>query len=111
MSSPPSPSGGRSKARLSSILVVAQIAKALLLLVCAGLFIRSFRLAESFNPGFNPHNVLLDWYDLGGIGYDQKSGTEFHREVFAKLQALLPLSAWSGDPIRLRRNSDRELTR
>jgi predicted permease len=83
-----STSGGRSKARLSSILVVAQIAMSLLLLVCAGLFIRSFRLAESFNPGFNPHNVLLDWYDLGGIGYDQRSGTEFHREVFVKLQAL-----------------------
>jgi predicted permease len=83
-----SASGGRSKARLSSILVVAQIAMSLLLLVCAGLFIRSFRLAEKFNPGFNPHNVLLDWYTLGGIGYDQKSGTELHREVFAKLQAL-----------------------
>jgi predicted permease len=81
-------SGGRSKARLSSILVVAQIAMSLLLLVCAGLFIRSFRLAESFNPGFNPRNVLLDSYDLGGIGYDQKSGAEFHRELFAKLQAL-----------------------
>ena len=83
-----SASGGRGKARLSSVLVVAQIAMSLLLLVCAGLFIRSFRLAESFNPGFNPHNVLLDSYDLGGIGYDQKAGTEFHREVFAKLQAL-----------------------
>ena len=83
-----SASGGRSKARLSSILVVAQIAMSLLLLVCAGLFIRSFRLAQQFNPGFNPHNVLLDWYDLGGVGYDQKSGTEFHRQLLAKLQAL-----------------------
>ena len=83
-----SASGGRSKARLSSILVVAQIAISLLLLVCAGLFIRSFRLAEKFNPGFNPHNVLIEWYELGGLGYDQKSGTEFHRQVFAKLQAL-----------------------
>lgn len=83
-----SASGGRSKARLSSLLVIAQIAISLLLLVCAGLFIRSFRLAEKFNPGFNPHNVLVDWYGLGGIGYDQTSGTEFHREVLAKLQAL-----------------------
>jgi predicted permease len=82
-----SASGGRSKARLSSILVVAQIAMSLLLLVCAGLFVRSFRLAEKFNPGFNPRNVLLDWYELGSIGYDQKSGAEFHREVLAKLQA------------------------
>jgi predicted permease len=83
-----SASGGRSKARLSSILVVAQIAMSLVLLVCAGLFIRSFRLAQRFDPGFNPYNVLLDSDDLGGVGYDEKSGTEFHRQLFAKLQAL-----------------------
>src|SRR5579859_5927307 len=81
-------SGGRRKARLSSILVVAQIAMSLLLLVCAGLFIRSFRLAQRFNPGFNPHNVLLESYDLGGLGYDQKSGTELDRQLLAKLQVL-----------------------
>jgi predicted permease len=83
-----STSGGRNKARLSSILVVAQIAMSLLLLVCAGLFIRSFRVAQQFNPGFNPHNVLIDWYDLGGIGYEEKSGTQFHRQLLGKLQAL-----------------------
>jgi predicted permease len=83
-----SASGSRGKARLSSILVVAQIAMSLLLLVCAGLFIRSFLLAEKFDPGFNPHNVLLDSYDLGGVGYDQKAGTEFDRQLFVKLRAL-----------------------
>jgi predicted permease len=80
--------GDRNKARLSSILVVAQIAMSLLLLVCAGLFIRSFTVAQQCNPGFNPHNVLLDSYDLVGAGYDQKSGPEFHRQLLAKLQAL-----------------------
>jgi predicted permease len=83
-----SASGGRNKARLSSLLVVAQIAMSLLLLVCAGLFIRSFEQAQKFNPGFNPHNVLIDWYDLGGMGYDEKSGVQFHRDALAKLQAL-----------------------
>lgn len=81
-------SGGVRKARLSSVLVVAQIAMSLLLLVCAGLFIRSFRLAQQFNPGFNPHNVLLYSYDLSGVGYDPKSGTEFDRQLFTKLQAI-----------------------
>ncbi|MGB6484978.1 MAG: ABC transporter permease [Candidatus Acidiferrales bacterium] len=80
--------GGVRKARLSSVLVVAQIAMSLLLLVCAGLFIRSFRLAQQFNPGFNPHHVLLYSYDLSGVGYDQKSGVEFDRQLFAKLQAI-----------------------
>ena len=81
-------SGGRSKARLSSILVVAQIAMSLLLLVCAGLFIRGFAVAQTFDPGFNPNNVLIDSYDLRGVGYDQKTGLEFHRQLFAKVQAI-----------------------
>ncbi|MGC1107165.1 MAG: ABC transporter permease [Candidatus Acidiferrales bacterium] len=80
--------GGVRKARLSSVLVVAQIAMSLLLLVCAGLFIRSFRLVQQFNPGFNPHHVLLYSYDLSGVGYNQKSGVEFDRQLFAKLQAI-----------------------
>ena len=83
-----SPSGGVYKARFSSILVVAQIAMSLLLLVCAGLFIRSVRLAQQINPGFNPHHVLLDEYDLSGLGYDVKSGTRFHRQLYDKLQTI-----------------------
>ncbi|HLW82799.1 MAG TPA: ABC transporter permease [Candidatus Acidoferrales bacterium] len=83
-----SASGGRKKARLSSILVVAQIAMSLLLLICAGLFIRSFRLQQQFYPGFNPQNVLIETYDLQGVGYDQKSGLEFHRQLLAKLDAV-----------------------
>ncbi|MFZ0640590.1 MAG: ABC transporter permease [Candidatus Acidiferrales bacterium] len=83
-----STSGGLHKARVSSVLVVAQIAMSLLLLVCAGLFIRSVRVAEQFNPGFNPHHVLLYDYDLSGLGYDAKSGAQFHRQLFDKLQAV-----------------------
>ncbi|HEV2182366.1 MAG TPA: FtsX-like permease family protein, partial [Candidatus Acidoferrales bacterium] len=83
-----SASGGRQKARLSSVLVVAQIAMSLLLLICAGLFIRSFRLEQKFNPGFNPQNVLLENYDLGAVGYNKDSGMEFHRQLLTKLNAL-----------------------
>jgi predicted permease len=80
--------GGMHKARLSSILVVAQIAMSLLLLVCAGLFIRSLESKEQFNPGFNPHHVLLDDYDLSGLGYDKTSGTRFDRQLYDKLQTI-----------------------
>ena len=48
-----SASGGLRKARLASGLVVAQISLSLLLLICAGLFIRSFMSAQQINPGFN----------------------------------------------------------
>ena len=81
-------SGGMHKARLSGALVVAQIAMSLLLLVCAGLFIRSVQAAQQFNPGFNPHHVLLYNYDLSGLGYDAKSVDQFHRQLFDKLQTI-----------------------
>jgi predicted permease len=80
--------GGVHKARLSSVLVVTQVAMSLLLLVSAGLFIRSVRAAQNFNPGFNPHNVLLYSYDLRSAGYDSQAGIEFDRQLLAKLDAL-----------------------
>jgi predicted permease len=80
--------GAVRKARLSSILVVSQIAMSLLLLVCAGLFIRSFRMKQKFDPGFNPEHVLLCSYDLGGLGYDKNAGKTFDQQLFAKLQAI-----------------------
>ncbi|MGB9242203.1 MAG: ABC transporter permease [Candidatus Acidiferrales bacterium] len=82
-----SASGGMRKARLASALVVAQISLSLLLLVCAGLFIRSFMSAQQINPGFNPHNVLIATYDLFTGGYSEASGVEFDRQLVAKLEA------------------------
>jgi predicted permease len=83
-----SASGGRNKARLAGGLVVAQISLSLLLLVCAGLFIRSVIRAGQINPGFNDHNVLIASYDLFGAGYSDAAGEEFHRQLVTKLQAL-----------------------
>ncbi|MFY9730835.1 MAG: ABC transporter permease [Candidatus Acidiferrales bacterium] len=82
-----SASGGMRKARLASALVVAQISLSLLLLICAGLFIRSFMSAQQINPGFNAHNVLIATYDLFTGGYSEASGVEFDRQLVAKLQA------------------------
>jgi predicted permease len=81
-------SGGLRKARLTSGLVVAQISLSLLLLICAGLLIRSFMSAQQINPGFNPHNVLIASYDLFTAGYSDEKGAEFDRQLVAKLEAL-----------------------
>jgi predicted permease len=54
--------GGRGSStkrhRAQSVFVVAEVALALVLLVGAGLMIRSLSKLWSVNPGFNPHNVL-----------------------------------------------------
>jgi predicted permease len=81
-------SGGLHRARLASILVVAQISLSLFLLVCAGLFIRSFRAAQTLNPGFNPDHVLLASYSLFPSGYNRDSGVQFHRQLLDKIAAL-----------------------
>jgi predicted permease len=88
-----SASGGLRKARLASGLVVAQISLSLLLLVCAGLFIRSFLNAQGINPGYNHHNVLNASYDLFTAGYSEASGMEFDRQLVAKLEALPGIQA------------------
>jgi len=81
-----SASGGMRKARLASALVVAQISLSLLLLICAGLFIRSFMSAQQIKTGFNPHNVLIATYDLFTGGYSEASGVEFDRQLVTKLE-------------------------
>jgi predicted permease len=83
-----SASGTLRKARLASGLVVAQISLSLLLLICAGLFIRSIQSAQQINPGFNPRNVLIASYDLFTAGYSESSGEEFDRQLVAKLETL-----------------------
>ncbi len=83
-----STSGGLHKSRLSGSLVVAQIALSLLLLACAGLFVRSLQKAQQADPGFDANNVYLATYDLDTMGYTEKTGLEFHKQLVARLREL-----------------------
>jgi predicted permease len=76
------------KSRLTSALVAAQIALSLVLLVCAGLFVRSLSKAQSADPGFDPNNVYLASFDLDPLGYSSARGIEFERDVVARVRAL-----------------------
>jgi predicted permease len=80
--------GGGRKARLSAGLAIAQIALSLLLLICAGLFVRSLRATYQFNPGFDSHNVLVESYDLFASGYKEADGIAFDRQALEKIKAL-----------------------
>ena len=51
-------SGGRHRNRLRSVLVISEVALSLVLLVGAGLLIRSFAKLNHVDPGFNPDEVL-----------------------------------------------------
>jgi predicted permease len=83
-----STSGGLSKSRLTGGLVIAQIALSLLLLTCAGLFVRSLRNAQNSYPGFDSSHVLLATFDLGPMGYTGTTGREFDRQLLARVKEL-----------------------
>ncbi|MBA2503679.1 MAG: ABC transporter permease, partial [Pyrinomonadaceae bacterium] len=80
--------GGKHQARLRSSLVVAQIALSLVLLVAAGLLVRSLQKAQSIDPGFNPDNVLLASFDLFPNGYDEARGGQFYPQLVERVAAL-----------------------
>jgi putative ABC transport system permease protein len=62
-------STGRSRRQLANILVVAQIALSMVLLVGTGLLIRSFALLVTVQPGFDSANVLTANISLPGLKY------------------------------------------
>jgi predicted permease len=85
--------GGRSQAqggrqRLRQALVVAQIAISLVLLVAAGLFVRSLDRAQRVDLGFDPHAVLTVSMDVAQQGYDEARGRTFYNEVETRVAAL-----------------------
>jgi predicted permease len=81
-------SGGLHKSRLTSGLVIAQVALSLLLLTCAGLFVRSLNKAQQADPGFDPNNMLLATFDLRPMGYTDVTGMEFQKQVLARVRQL-----------------------
>ncbi|HXX99987.1 MAG TPA: ABC transporter permease, partial [Candidatus Limnocylindrales bacterium] len=83
-----STSGGVRRSQLSSGLVVAQISLSFLLLICAGLFVRSLQNSKRLDAGFDPNHVFLATYELDPLGYSDAMGTEFHRQLLARSREL-----------------------
>jgi putative ABC transport system permease protein len=103
-----STTAGRSRHGLRSSLVIVEMALALILLVSAGLLIRSLIRLQDVNPGFDPHNVMTSSLDLPDAKYSDAKKEEFFRELIPQLlvlpgvqsaAAVFPLPM-SGDEIR-----------
>ena len=71
--------------RLRDILVVSEMVLATVLLVAAGLLLRSLHEAEAKGPGYNTNRVTLAAFDLRGNGYTDDRAIEFYDHLLAQL--------------------------
>ena len=84
--------GGRSVSasghRLRDVLVISEVALATVLLVTAGLLLRSLRNAEAAGPGFSANHVALAAFDLRGSGYSGDRGTNYFDRMLERIRTM-----------------------
>ncbi|MGD0363019.1 MAG: ABC transporter permease [Bryobacteraceae bacterium] len=86
--------GGLGRQHLRSALVVGEVALALVLLVGAGLFLRSLAALEDVNPGFQPGGVITASLSLPPAQYaGRASRVAFYRAVLGNLSAMPGVTA------------------
>ena len=78
---------GRSRSRMRSSLVACEVALALVALVGASLFGRSFQQTMHLSPGFDPDHVLLNQFYLTSNGYTLQQRREFCRRLAERMLA------------------------
>ncbi|HVS13574.1 MAG TPA: ADOP family duplicated permease [Thermoanaerobaculia bacterium] len=97
--------GGRWRRRIQGALVVVQVSVSLLLLVFAGLTLRSVLRAQHLDPGLDPNGVVGAMLDPSMQGYGGDEVASFYRRLREDLETLpgvasvtmpshLPLSLW-----------------
>ena len=80
--------GGHGRAWVRSSLVLVQVSLSFVLLVGAGLVIRSLEQMRTVNPGFSADGVVTTSIDLVAAGYDTPRARTFQDELLARLQTL-----------------------
>jgi predicted permease len=79
---------GFRRSRLRNGLVIAQVALSLVLLISAGLIVRSLQAAQRMRPGFNPQNAVALSIDVGLQGYDDAKGRVFYERMMERAKAI-----------------------
>lgn len=79
---------GAGKGRLRNMLVIAQVAVSMVVLITAGLFVRSMQGVQHINPGFEVNNRLLVSFDPSLQGYDEAKGRALYRQLLDEVRGL-----------------------
>ena len=82
--------GGLTRTRIRNLLVVGELALAFVLLVGAGLMLKSLHRLLQVNPGFNPENLLTFNVRLPSTRFndDQKAIAAFHQQFIERLESV-----------------------
>ena len=88
------PATGR-RLNLKLVLVVSEVALSLLLLVAAGLFVRSLQSAQRIDTGFDAGKLVSAPLNINLLRYTTAQGREFYRRVMDRAQALPGVEAAS----------------
>jgi predicted permease len=94
--------GNRSRFGLGKALIVSQIALSLLLLIGAGLFVRSLQKLRQVETGFNRDHVILFSIDCYGTAYKGTKLSALHQELLERMGGLpgvLSVSLSTASPI------------
>jgi putative ABC transport system permease protein len=94
--------GSRRRVTLAGALLVGQVAFSFLLLVTAGLFLRSIGRAYDIDPGFQTKHLALFMTDPGPAGYNESQTKAFYKEVrerVAKIPGVESVSWSSNQPL------------
>ena len=88
--------------RLRGLLVTSEVALAVVALIGAGLFVKSFQVARTIRPGFDPHQVAIAHMSLSAAGYDARQADAFCVRLRSVLERQPGVTAVSyGDYIPL----------
>jgi putative ABC transport system permease protein len=89
--------GGIHGSRVRSLIVVFEVALSLVLLICAGLMIRSFIRLQTFEMGFNPNNLLTMRVQLPGSKYRENPQViNFFQQLFQRMESTPGVQAVGG---------------
>ena len=89
-----SATGGRVRNRVRSFLIVSEVALSLVLLVGAGLLIKSFIELRNVNPGFDAQNSLTASVSLPSVKYDDDAKVlNFYRQTIERASQLSNVEA------------------
>ena len=77
-----------SRPHLRNLLVVGQVAVSLVLLIGAGLLVRTLQRAQSSDVGFDSKNLIVLSMDLSALGYDDARVTTLRTQLAERLKAM-----------------------